>query len=240
MLRRPEPRPQPKLVDPKRFERALMGPDPNEGIPRKAIVEIRPKVLKSPTGPIRPRAPAPVVEPEVAPPPPIARTSCRCGGEGAANDKGLRHDDASPPKPDAAAPSRRSALSDATTSAAAAAVAAAKAAAAASIGIFARGTSSEAKPAQDKSPPAKAPDAASDATASDTKPAVEATSEAKPVEAKPVESTPAESKPVESKPADKSPAVAKAPIEGGDDLQRIRAIDADIERQLKETRCQLF
>ena len=63
---------QPKLVDPRRFERALMGPDPNEGIPRKAIVEIRPKVLKSPTGPIRPRAPAPVVEPKVAPPPPIA------------------------------------------------------------------------------------------------------------------------------------------------------------------------
>ena len=69
VLRRPEPRPQPKLVDPKRFERALMGPDPNEGIPRKAIVEIRPKVLKSPTGPIRPRVPAPVVKPQVAPPP---------------------------------------------------------------------------------------------------------------------------------------------------------------------------
>ena len=234
VLRRPEPRPQPKLVDPKRFERALMGSDPNEGIPRKAIVEIRPKVLKSPTGPIRPRAPAPVVEPQVAPPPPIAQPAAVAEEKAPPTTK-VSVTTTPAPKPDAAAPSRRSALSDATTSAAAAAVAAAKAAAAASIGIFARGTSSDAKPAQDKSPPATAPDAASDATASDTKPAVESKPvEAKPVEAKPVESTPAESKPVESKPADKAPAVAKAPFEGGDDLQRIRAIDADIERQLKE------
>jgi predicted flap endonuclease-1-like 5' DNA nuclease len=219
VLRRPEPRPQPKLVDPKRFERALMGPDPNEGIPRKAIVEIRPKVLKSPTGPIRPRAPAPMVEPKVAPPPPIVEPAAVAEEKAPPTTK-VSVTTTPAAKPDGAAPSRRSALSDATTSAAAAA----------SIGIFARGTSSDAKPAQDKSPPATAPDAASDATASDTKPAVES----KPVESKPVESTPAESKPVESKPADKAPAVAKAPIEGGDDLQRIRAIDADIERQLKE------
>ena len=228
VLRRPEPRPQPKLVDPTRFERALMGPDPNEGIPRKAIVEIRPKVLKSPTGPIRPRVPAPVVKPQVAPPP-IAQPAAAAEEKAPPTAK-ISVTTTPAPKPDTAAPSRRSALSDATTSAAAAAVAAAKAAAAASIGIFARGTSSDAKPAQDKSPPATVPDAASDATASDTKPAVES----KPVESKPVESTPAESKPVESKPAEKAPAVAKAPIEGGDDLQRIRAIDADVESRLKE------
>src|SRR5690606_33359243 len=30
VIRRPDPRPVPKLLDPSRFERALMGPDPNE------------------------------------------------------------------------------------------------------------------------------------------------------------------------------------------------------------------
>ena len=86
VLRRPEPRKLPKLVDPGRFERALMGPDPNEGIPRKAIAEIRPKVLKSPTGPVRPRAPAPVVQPETPPPPPIAERRYCCGGGNARGD----------------------------------------------------------------------------------------------------------------------------------------------------------
>src|SRR5262249_2558003 len=62
VLRRPEPRPAPKLVDPSRFERALMGPDPNEGMPRKAILEIRPAIFKSPTGPPHPvPKPAPKV-----------------------------------------------------------------------------------------------------------------------------------------------------------------------------------
>ena len=56
---RPEPYPVPKLADPKRFERALMGPEPNEGMPRVAIVEIRPKVLPSPTEPVPSRMPAP-------------------------------------------------------------------------------------------------------------------------------------------------------------------------------------
>ncbi|HPG89951.1 MAG TPA: hypothetical protein PLD46_09875, partial [Hyphomicrobium sp.] len=37
-------------VDISRFDRALTGPDPNEGMPRKMLVEIRPAILKSPTG----------------------------------------------------------------------------------------------------------------------------------------------------------------------------------------------
>ena len=45
VLRRPEPRPAPAVLDPSRFERALIGPDPNEGIARRAIVEIRESVL---------------------------------------------------------------------------------------------------------------------------------------------------------------------------------------------------
>ena len=50
ILPRPEPRPAPAItaVDTDRFSRALTGPDPNEGMPRKCIVEIRPAILKSP------------------------------------------------------------------------------------------------------------------------------------------------------------------------------------------------
>jgi predicted flap endonuclease-1-like 5' DNA nuclease len=228
VLRRPEPRKLPKLVDPGRFERALMGPDPNEGIPRKAIAEIRPKVLKSPTGPIRPRSPTPVVQPET--PPPIAEPATATAAIAAA-------DKARPATPSPstssvsvpsiaktntdAAPARRS-LSDATTSAAATAVAAAKAAAAASIGVFSRSTSTEAKPAPDKEPekvsdvdPIPAPDPTPVAAASDTKTSPEIKTSA------------------EIKPAEKAPAVAKPPIEGGDDLQRIRAIDVEAEQKLK-------
>jgi predicted flap endonuclease-1-like 5' DNA nuclease len=101
-------------------------------------------------------------------------------------------------------------LSDATTSAAAGAVAVAKAAAAASMAIFTRGG-----PAQAKATAGKPAEPAPSDTVSE-EPVTEAKS---PVQAKPVE----------------KPAVPKkAPINGGDDLQRIRAIDAETERQLKE------
>ena len=226
VLRRPEPRKLPKLVDPGRFERALMGPDPNEGIPRKAIAEIRPKVLKSPTGPVRPRAPAPVVQPETPPPPPIAEAGIAAAAEMRAatpSPSSVSVPSIAKTNTDAAPPRRL--LSDATTSAAAAAVAAAKAAAAASIGVFSRSTSTEAKPAPDNVPekvadadPAPAPDP-TPAAASDTKASAETSPEIK--------------TPTEIKPAEKAAAVAKPPIEGGDDLQRIRAIDAEAEQKLK-------
>jgi predicted flap endonuclease-1-like 5' DNA nuclease len=226
VLRRPEPRKLPKLVDPGRFERALMGPDPNEGIPRKAIAEIRPKVLKSPTGPVRPRAPAPVVQPETPPPPPIAEAGIAAAAEMRAatpSPSSVSVPSIAKTNTDSAPPRRL--LSDATTSAAAAAVAAAKAAAAASIGVFSRSTSTEAKPAPDNVPekvadadPAPAPDP-TPAAASDTKASAETSPEIK--------------TPTEIKPAEKAAAVAKPPIEGGDDLQRIRAIDAEAEQKLK-------
>ncbi len=209
VLRRPEPRPTPKLIDPTRFECALMGPEPNEGIPRKAIVEIRPAVLKSPTGPIRPRAPTaapqpkttPVPEPEkvTAPPLPPAKAE--------APPSPAKSSDKDKPVSGTASISR---LSDATTSAAAAAVAAAKAAAAA---LFA--PSAPSKPVGTPTVPSEAPPAA-------TKPPAPA--ETKPVETKPAETTPA---------GNTAPPVAKVPIEGGDDFQQIRAIDADLEQQLK-------
>lgn len=57
-------------LDISRFERALIGPDPNEGMPRKMIVQIRPAVLKPVTGPAQPfKKPEPKVEaPKVAEP----------------------------------------------------------------------------------------------------------------------------------------------------------------------------
>jgi predicted flap endonuclease-1-like 5' DNA nuclease len=187
VLRRPEPRPAPKLIDPTRFERALMGPEPNEGIPRKAIVELRPTVLKPVNGAYRPgtyRLPAPPPEP---PPPPAPPAPPKVEAR------------PSPVEPVSVThrqqPAKVSGLSDATTNAAAGAVAAAKAAAAASTASAVRHQPVE--PTTSQTPPsaAKAPE--------------------------------------EAKPAAKAVPVVKVPLEGGDDLQRIRAIDADMEQQLK-------
>ena len=61
-------------------------------------------------------------------------------------------------------------------------------------------------------------------------PASEPQEEAHQIEAEP-EVQP-ESEP-EPEPKAETPVVASAPIEGGDDFQRIRAIDADIEQKLK-------
>jgi len=212
VLRRPEPRPTPKLIDPRRFERALMGPEPNEGIPRKAIVEIRPAVLKSPTGPIRSRQPAAPAQPKAAPvsepakvtAPPLLPAKADVPTSPPEPAKGPGED-----KP-ALGAAKISRLSDATTSAAAAAVAAAKAAAAA---LFAPSA-----PSVPASTPSEAPKAPAAATKSPA----------------PAETKSAETKPAETKPTDKTASpVTKAPIEGGDDFQRIRAIDADLEQQLK-------
>jgi predicted flap endonuclease-1-like 5' DNA nuclease len=181
VLRRPEPRPAPKLIDPTRFERALMGPDPNEGIARKAIVEIRPAVLKSPTGPVRPRPAA--VAPPATPPIKTEHVTARA--------------------------------MDATTASAAGAVAAAKAAAAASV---------------------TAPAGANERSASDAKrPAVppQLVSPPSPPAAPKTVAKPIEPEPEKPKAAEKAPPIVKVPIEGGDDLQRIRAIDADLEHRLK-------
>ena len=206
VLRRPEPRPMPKLIDPRRFERALMGPEPNEGIPRKAIVEIRPKVLKSPTGPVRPHALAPVVEAKVTPPPPPIVDPPTVAAEDQTPSEPTTAAKvtvtATPAaKPDAAVSHRRS-LSDATTAAAASAVAVAKAAAAASIGIFTRATSTDSKPVreQDKTEPATHLDTATDATAVDENPAVTPAGDAEPaVETKSAKSKSDKSEPVEIK-----------------------------------------
>jgi predicted flap endonuclease-1-like 5' DNA nuclease len=185
VLKRPPPRPVPKLIDPRRFERALMGPEPNEGMPRKAIVEIRPAVLKPVTGAYRPGTYRP-------PSPPVEEISEALSEQAtpAASPATEPSAESSP----ATSPAAR-APSDATTAAAAAGVAAAKAAAAASIASAARASLATATPSPQGS------------TEGATEPA--------------------------PKPSLKPAPVVTLPIEGGDDFQRIRAIDAEIERKLK-------
>lgn len=68
VLARPEPKAAPVSPDMSRFERALMGAlTESKDEPRKPIVEIRPAILKSPTGPAI--KPAPVPQPAPAPKP---------------------------------------------------------------------------------------------------------------------------------------------------------------------------
>lgn len=239
VLRRPEPRPVPAVLDPYRFERALVGPDPNEGVPRVAIAEIRPSVLKPVTDVYRPRPP----EPPPAPPPveempeePIAEPEIQ-QSEVPAEDKKPRREGGLAAR-----------LRDATTAAAAGAVAAAKAAAAASTAIPAifpsrrsaiEETSTEetssskpetsADPVQDGASSAL-PETGSEVTGEE--PArvhpPEAVEEPT-IAAEPEDGPP----PAPMKPRAEAPVVGSGVIEGGDDFQRIRAIDDNIEQKLK-------
>lgn len=233
VLRRPEPRPAPPVLDPYRFERALVGPDPNEGVPRIAIPEIRPSVLPPVTDVYRPRPP----EPPPAPPPveelpeePIAEPEAEPSEIPAEEKK---------PRREGGLAAR---LRDATTAAAAGAVAAAKAAAAASTAIpaifpsrrSAGGTNSEetlsskpdasAEPGQDATSSTHS-ETGSEVLAEEAVPeAVERTLAAEPEEEPKAEPT---------APRAEAPVAASGVIEGGDDFQRIRAIDGEIEQKLK-------
>ena len=204
IFKRPEPRPMPKLVDPSRFERALLGPDPNEGVPRKPIVELRPAVLKSPTN-VTPRpasAPTPTVQKPAAPPakpatptpaPPLAKIVAQEVAREQRDGRG-QGSNAPPPRP-----------ADATTASAAAAVAASKAAAAASV------TPSAPLKVEPKQPAPSAPT---------------------PVQAKPP-AAPPPAPPQTAPDAPAAFRLPDPPITEGDDLQRIRAIDFLTEQKLK-------
>jgi predicted flap endonuclease-1-like 5' DNA nuclease len=276
VLRRPPPRPMPKLIDPSRFERALMGPDPNEGVPRKAIPEICPAVLKPVTGADRPdlQEPPPLPsEPETSQsetsgpqtlPPPVA--VIEPAGQAiippalSAETETSTELDAEAPLPEEP-PVKRTSLSDATTSAAASAVAAAKAAAAASIVRTLRDDATsttepgQEEPVGDEKPEATqvdqqvAGDQHEDIPASsdrlDDAPIEDALANATLADAKPVDATPEQdSQPIEENTEETAEQFAEEPaatpqpaaapaIEGGDDFQRIRAIDADLEQRLK-------
>ncbi len=265
VLRRPPPRPMPKLIDPSRFERALMGPDPNEGVPRKAIPEICPAVLKPVTGADRPdlQEPPPLPsEPEISPPVAVieaARPTIIPPALPAETETSTELD-AEPPLPEEP-PVKRTSLSDATTSAAASAVAAAKAAAAASIVRTLRDDATsttepgQEEPVGDEKPEATqvdeqvAGDQHEDIPASsdrlDDAPIEDALANATLADAEPIDATPEQDGQAveenaggtaeqfaEEPAAEPQPTVALA-IEGGDDFQRIRAIDADLEQRLK-------
>ncbi len=231
VLRRPEPRPAPAVLDPYRFERALVGPDPNEGVPRIAIAEIRPSVLKPVTDIYRPRPP----EPPPAPPPveelpeePIAEPEAEPSEIPAEERK---------PRREGGLAAR---LRDATTAAAAGAVAAAKAAAAASTAIpamfpsrrSASGETSSEKTSSSK-PETDAGPTSSTLSETGSEVPVEETAPAA-VEEPAFVSEPEEQRPAEpTAPRAEAPVGASGLIEGGDDFQRIRAIDGEIEQKLK-------
>ncbi|MFN0217512.1 MAG: hypothetical protein ACKVP4_01725 [Hyphomicrobium sp.] len=187
LLPRPAPRPLPSVADTDRFERALRGPDPNEGMPRRPILEIRPAVYSWVTGPPGPwpppRKPDPIPEPEPEPEAPIVAASA---------DAKPRDEKAIAAQAAAASEIRaRSGVSAAAANAAAAASAALAAAKAAAASIGGSKTSSSSEPAKDD------------------------------------RSTPVE-------PARQPSVTAPSDlISGGDDLQRIRAIDAETEQALK-------
>ena len=288
------PRPQRKVlsvsekVDTTRFERALSGPELNEGMPRKMIVEIRPAVLKPVTGPAQPfKKPEPKIEaakaepakpdaakaqpikvdaPKSEPAKPVAATPVvstkvepaktepakpepskaeAAAAQAAANIQAAQKSATAPadkPKTESAkdiasAPPSGGMMGGiaSASAAAAAAVAAAKAAAANVVPRPTPPSPEPPKPVADVKPTEPA------------KPSVPVTAAVPPPAAK-VEPTPAPAKPVESKPAQpqsppaQSVAVSQRPAAqdaghalaatGGDDLLRIRAIDAETSRRL--------
>jgi len=259
VLRRPPPRPMPKLIDPSRFERALMGPDPNEGVPRTAIPEICPAVLKPVTGADRLalQGPPPLrSEPEISPPP---RAVIEPAGPTIISptlptETPTELDEEAPPPEE---PAKRASLSDATTSAAAAAVAAAKAAAAASIVRTLRRDDakpamepSKEEPVEDERPEAVQveeqveADKREDVQAGDDQledtPTDDMLSDGGPVGETPDKDGEAIEEKIEEfpeqlaeEPVGEPQPVATPIIESGDDFQRIRAIDADLEQRLK-------
>jgi len=267
VLRRPDPRIVSAVLDPSRFERALIGPDFNEGVPRIAVIEIRPSVLPPVTYdyvpmPPEPPPPPPVIE-EPLPEIPVVDYVVE-----------LPEPEAEPvPEPPISEPRRgglAARLRDATTAAAAGAVAAAKAAAAASIAMPGLGSSRRApveepveeKPAnlEDVHEPEHTPpfdirdadhevpaqreedfsreppellDEEPEETAVEPEPEFEPEPEEEPEPERTFQREPEPALQPQSEPVFQAPIIPAALTEGGDDFQRIRAIDGDIEQRLK-------
>lgn len=293
VLRRPEPRPAPAVLDPSRFERALIGPDANEGVPRIAVVELRPSVLPPVTDEYRPPEPppAPPVE-EVPPELPAAEDFAVEQPEPEVEPISEHEPEPQPePTPEPRAGGLAARLRDATTAAAAGAVAAAKAAAAASIAMPGMGLSrrsaveeavsdapllpekeddARASERQDISgpvgdeastpaeehgePPIEIADEQEESVVHETEHGFEAVPEIVPeptpetaLEVAPQPELERQSEPEPEREPQTAPGIQSVPevvapapviepaalIEDGDDFQRIRAIDGDIEQKLK-------
>ena len=214
LLPRPPPRPTPSVADTSRFERALMGPDPNEGMPRRPIVEIRPAVFEFVTGPPEPWPPPkrlapPEPEPEAAAAAP--RPSKYFGfklrkEKSAAVDAPIE----APSSADESKP--RAGISSAAANAAAAASAALAAARSAATSVSLR--------------PAKAARAEPEDGGRQPLPDEPADRARRPMPA--VMIRPADDFETDDEP----PAAPTVDVVAGDDLQRIRAIDAATEEAL--------
>ncbi|RUP00729.1 hypothetical protein [Hyphomicrobium sp.] len=267
VLRRPEPRPAPAVLDPSRFERALTGPDFNEGVPRIAVAEIRPAVLKPVTGIYKPKPPEPPPVPDV----PIEVAAAEPAVEHVEDTADVVAEEEVIAKTEPRPGGLAARLRDATTAAAAGAVAAAKAAAAASIAFPTMGSSrksgvGQAKDAETSSDTSETANSeVSNAAGAETdldkfhatQPPVEselpeaddktgsteyvsalghgieqelAADAAQEEQPEPEVSAALEPEPEARPPEQVQPA---ATIEEGDDFQRIRAIDGNIEQHLK-------
>ncbi|MGQ0457469.1 MAG: hypothetical protein ACT4OU_10450 [Hyphomicrobium sp.] len=195
LLPRPAPRPVPSVADTYRFERALIGPDPNEGMPRRPIIEIRPAVHDWVTGPPGPWPPPPKPEPI---PEPVPEPEAEPEAVAAKSPIKPRDEKAIAAQAAEASEIRaRSGVSAAAANAAAAASAALAAAKAAAASISGPKAAKSDDPGTPKPAPAKLSDRLAEA----------------------------------------APTEPQAPssnlIADGDDLQRVRAIDAATEQALK-------
>ncbi len=223
VLSRPEPKAAPPVADTSRFDRALgTALSASANVPRKAVVEIRPAVLKSPTGP----AVTPVANPAPAAPAKAAlATAVKAAAVASAQPvKATPAPPVQPARPSALAPvqaapqpaPQQQSVPQAAASAAAAAAAAVAAAKAAAAAV----TTAAPVKASPPPPPAPMPPARSETAA----PAA-------------VQSAPLKPAPVATAavPVAPPPAATKPAATGlvGDDFQRIRAIDEDTERRLK-------
>lgn len=223
VLSRPEPKAAPPVADTSRFDRALgTALSASANVPRKAVVEIRPAVLKSPTRP----AVTPVANPAPAAPAKAAlATAVKPAAVAPAQPvKATPAPPVQPARPSALAPvqaapqpaPQQQSVPQAAASAAAAAAAAVAAAKAAAAAV----TTAAPVKASPPPPPAPMPPARSETAA----PAA-------------VQSAPLKPAPVATAavPVAPPPAATKPAATGlvGDDFQRIRAIDEDTERRLK-------
>lgn len=223
ILPRPKPAVLPTQLDISRFERALTGPDPNEGMPREMIVEIRPAVLESPTGPPLPWPPPAPPEPVVDEVLPVEEDVVT---ETAAVDEELP---AAEPASDVYIDDDDTSYDEGPSSGMGASGGMAMATAAAAAAMSAT-RDAEGRPVED--------DEDTEASYSDYEPAEAATGGYKDVSAEDATepaAMPSTDMPPTVVPSEAMPSTAgeTALIEEGDDLQSIRAIDADTEQELK-------
>jgi predicted flap endonuclease-1-like 5' DNA nuclease len=257
---RPAPRPAPPIADVGRFDRALTGPELNAGMPRIALVELRPAVLKFATGPALPWVPPPklIAAPVEASAQPDADVAVPVGEQLFPEKVEPAADVVDKEKLPIAKPRRSVALTASITQAATAAVAAAKSAVAALAPV----KKVEPDIAQSGSDLDRGETDKSDAPAEETSKAAQEKSNEKPADDGKIVKVPGPARPAEpthsqvlSEPAaEKDPPVSAPPapqktksvpkpvvanantpeaLEGGDDLQRIRAITPEVEQGLK-------